>query len=501
MKAVFKKAIALGATACMLFSIAGCGTKTAQTDGTSMTKLVYVMSGPGKQQDSEKVYKAFNEKLQEYIPGLEIEFKIIPLADFTQQFMLMQTSRETIDIANTYGLSMSTEVKNGTFLKLDDLLNEYGKDMRQALPEWLWEYGKVNGDIYQIPSYQMLSVGYGLRFFRDQAEKYLDIDELKKELSENKTFTDKYYDILEDYMAKLKENGELGKGFAAGDYILKGYEKLLDYYVIKHGEETPKVEQFFATEDAKRNFDRMADWYKKGYIREDVMSANDYDRMVGKREGYTISTCIIGYQQEEVDAQQYNDEFLDIPFEDYYYIPAANAAAGTGIMANTKYPELCMQFLNLMQSEQGKELLNMIIYGIEGDHFTKIGDDRIQTEYTGQATSNDRYGIYKWILGNTSLAYDTQSDMEGYKDWAFNTVNKSEARSVVMGFVPDTEKISSKLAQVNTVKGEYRGGLATGCIPNHEERYAEFLDKMQKAGNDEIISELQKQVDKFLGQK
>ena len=346
-----------------------------------------------------------------------------------------------------------------------------------------------------------MSVQYGLRFFKDQAEKYLDIEGLKKELRENVTFTDKYYDILEDYLAKLKENGELGKGFSAGDYILKGYERISDYFVVKHGDEKAEIKHFFETEDAKRNYDKMAEWYKKGYIREDAMTANDYDRMVGNRDGYVVSTCIVGYQQEQVDAQQYNDEFLVIPFEDYYYIPSSNPAAGTGIVATTKHPELCMKFLDLMQSEKGKELLNLIIYGIEGDHYTKTGEDKIKTEYEGLGTSNARYGIYKWILGNTRLAYDTQSDQEGYKNWAFNEVNTSDKRSALMGFVPRTEKISSKLAQLNTVKSEFRSGLALGCLPDHEATYEEFINKLNKAGSAEVIEELQAQIDEFLNRK
>ena len=499
MNEILKKIAVLALSFALLASVAGCGEN--DTAPTKTVKLVYTMAGPGMQQDSAKVFKEFNARLQEYIPGLEIDFKVIPLADYTQQFMLMQTSREQLDIANTYGLTIATEVKNGTFLKLDDLLDEYGQDVRKELPDWLWKFGKVNGDIYQIPSYQMLSVGYGLRFFKDQAEKYLDIEGLKKELRENSTFTDRYYDILEDYLAKLNANGELGKGYAAGGYILKGYEKILDYYVIKHDDPNAKIQQFFETEDAKCEFDRMAEWYKKGYIREDVSSANDYDRMLGKRDGYVVSTDIIGYRQEEIDAEKYNDEFLDIPFEDYYYIPSVNAAAGTGIVAATEHPDLCMKFLNLMQTKQGKDLLNLIIYGIEDDHYTKIGDDKIKTEYTGQGGSNDRYGLYNWILGNTLLAYDTQSDRVGFKEWVFNEVNVSDKRSVLMGFVPDTEKISSKMAQINTVKTEFRGGLATGCLPNHEQRYAEFVEKMNKAGNQDIINELQSQIDLFLANK
>ena len=483
----------------MMLSLASCGEKvTNGKPGEEMVTLRYLMTGPGKQQDSEVVWKEFNKKLQEQIPNLKIEFEVFPMADYKQQFMLMQTSREKMDIANTYGLNFSDEVKKGTFLELDELIAKYGSDVKKSLPEWLWDYSNVGGKIYSIPSYQMMCVPQGLKFFKDDMEKYGDLNAITKVLHENENFTAEYYDIMESYLKNLKDNGRIGLGYQTGMYITKGFEQIVDYFTIRVNDETCKVEYFFATDEAKMYFDKMADWYKKGYIRADSLSVKDNDKVVGKKEGYSVWTAQLGFLQEQLDKEKYNEDIINVPFEKEFYIPASNAAGGTAIMANTEHPEMAMKFLNLMQSEKGKDLYNMLVYGIEGDHYKKISDDVIETEYHGQATSNDRYGLYKWIVGNTSLAYDTQTDLKGYKEWVFEDVNKSEKRSRLIGFVVNTDNIAAKLAQIATVKDEFRASLASGSIQNHEETYNQFMTKLDKAGVKDVIADLQKQVDEFL---
>ena len=156
-----------------------------------------------------------------------------------------------------------------------------------------------------------------------------------------------------------------------------------------------------------------------------------------------------------------------------------------------------MKLLNLLQSD--KELYNLLTFGIEGEHYTKTGDDRIETPYeSGQGTSDDKYGLWKWIIGNTHLAYQTQAEPDGYKEWVFDEVNSTDKHSRLMGFVPDTSKIESSIAQVNAVKSEYFGSLASGSMSDWESTYNEWMEKVKAAGNEEIKAELQRQIDEFL---
>lgn len=117
---------------------AGCGKKDTgneNADGGEI-KLKWVMSGSGEQSDSQTVWQEFNKELKTYegMENVSVEFKIIPYADYTQKFLLMQTSKEHFDIAQTYQLKEVNEVRNGTFIELDDLIDKEAPELKKDLP-------------------------------------------------------------------------------------------------------------------------------------------------------------------------------------------------------------------------------------------------------------------------------------------------------------------------------------------------------------------------------
>ena len=143
----------------------------------------------------------------------------------------------------------------------------------------------------------------------------------------------------------------------------------------------------------------------------------------------------------------------------------------------------------------------MLVYGLEGEHYTKIGEDRIETPTGAQATSSDKYGLWAWIVGNISFAYDLQTTQEGYKEWVFDEVNQSEWRSKLLGFTLDTSNISTELAQITAMEAEFWEPLKTGAVENWEETFNEWEEKFEAAGGLEVQEEIQKQVDEFLASK
>ena len=477
--------------------VAGCsGTK--ENDGEVVT-LTYVMAGPGLQQDSEKVWAAFNEKLNETVPGVKVEFKVIPLAEYKQKVMLMQSAQEPIDIINNYGIDFMKEVKNGNFIALDDLIKEHGKGIQKALPEWLLDYQKVDGEIYGIPSYQMCGGYRGILFFKDQAEQYLDMEALKKNLNENDEFNAETYDILTKYIEDLNAAGNKFK--TATIINVKGVEQIAGGYGYAIMDENHTVKNIYASDEAKPRFEAAHEWYEKGYIREDALSATDDGNYTGKRDGFPFwdetYTPFVANQY----SLKYGEELICIPYFEEYFTGMSNSAAGTSITSSCEHPELAMQVLNALQSD--KELFNMLAFGIEGDHFTKVTDDSIKVEYEGtQSGTSDRYGLWKWILGNTELAYNVdQVEPEEYKDWVFNVANKSEWKSDLIGFMADTSGIQDYITQVNAIKDKYLQPLNVGCLPNWEETFNNYQKEVSQVGGEEIRKELQRQVDEFLAAK
>ena len=480
--------------------MSGCG-RSENTSGNETVTLKWIMPGAGEQRDSQLVWKEFNEKLKEYLPNVKVDFSVYTLSEYKQQFMLKQSVGDVMDIVNVYGLNFADELRKGSFIDIAGYVDEYGKDMKEAIPEFVWNYMRHEGKLYGVPTYQMLSVDGGLYAPKALADKYLDAEALNSALRGQNTLGTEFLDVIEDYLKKAKEGGELGLGFNCYTNYMKGFETILDYYVIRKDDEKCRVELVFETPEMKEYFERKAKWYKEGYIRQDSLSAND--DMVGKPSGYILWYSTGGWKAAETASQKYGMDINYYPYDpdNTYYIPMSNTAMGTSISATSKHSKEAVQLLNLINSPKGKDLYNMLVYGIEGNHYTKTGNDTIKTEYSGQVTSNDRYGMYKWIVGNTENAYDTQSDLEGYKEWAFNEVNQSTNFSRLIGFMADPSSISTKLAQVLAVKGEYFNSLHSGAMEEVDVVYAEFMDKLQRAGNEEIKVELQKQVDAFLATK
>lgn len=491
-----KRILALGCAAAIAAgAMGGCGKKEEKSGDTVVLK--YVMPGPGIQEDSEKVWKVFNTKLQEKLPNVRVDFEIIPISEYNQKFMLMCSAREKIDIANNYSLDFNNEVANGTFAPLDDLLNEYGKETLKALPEWFMDYQKIDGVTYGIPTYQMCAYLRGVCFFKEQAEKYLDMEAFKKALYKTEYFNEEVYDILEKYIEDMKADGLNFKNVTILN--TKGLPGgLTSYFGVTEEDGKYKVAPTFINDKSKLRFSVARRWNEKGFFSEDVLSNNSASDWIGQIDGYPFWDAVYTPFAAEELSKKYGNEIIMIPYSETWTLSSTNTAAGTSIMQSCEHKEEAMQVLNLLQTD--KELYNLLVFGIEGDHYTKTGEDSIQTEYDGQVTENNRYGLYKWIVGNTENAYNTQNEPPEYKDWVFNDVNKNGKKPVLMGFKLDTSPIQNYLTQIAAIQDKYLQPLNCGVLEDWEDSYNKYEQETMKVGGKQIMEYLQQQVDEFLGQ-
>ena len=494
-----KRTAAVVAAATMAASFCGCGTngKIQTKEKSDDIRLKYIMPGPTGQQDQRMVFDKFNEKLHEKFPKITVDFEIIEPSDYKQKFLLMLASDERVDIAATYCLDYVSDVQNGSFIELDDLLDEYGKETKAALPDWLFDYMKVNDKIYGIPAYQQLDTPYAF-YLPKQYAQYLDIEGFKNALYTNDF--EKSYELVDSYCKKLSDEGKIAYGIDVSmiPYSTDAYESV-KYPCAVRKTDSGKYEAFYPfTDKIYTDFYKWArSWYEKGYIRKDVLTADNTGEQKFKTEnGYVMW----GDQTNPMMTDKYGENFEIIPIHNYYKVPAQSAAGGVGITSMCKEPEAAMQVLNLLHSD--KELYNLITYGIEGTHYKKTGEESIEVEYEGtQAKSTDKYGLWKWIIGNTELSYMTQNDSEAMKKWVFEDVNKAEKRSEFIGFVLNTENIQDKLDQVNAVAGEYFNALSNGTNADWEAKFEEFKSKAEAAGINDCLAECEKQVNDFIENK
>ncbi len=509
-----KKAGALILSAALITGFTGCGEKKSG-DGGEKVKLKWVLGGPGMQRDSEEVWALFNEKLMAVLPNTEVEFEVISTTDYAEKWKLIAASSEKVDIAwHGWMVDFENEVRNGSYIAIDELLDAHAPKLKAALPEWVWNSMKLDGKIYAIPNYQMMvSRPTAIRTPEALADEYLDKERINTAFknwhdSEGQYPTDEVFDAIEDYCGKLKEAGKLGLGVSPEIFSwinnVSGSLKVDPYgHAIKH--EDGKV-TFNDNRPLEENFyRRIAGLYEKGYIRKDALTVSDMKKDNGKEGGY-----IMWIHNYDDFTKQSEDIQYGMPI---YYIATSGSneiecvrnykpsATNTAITRTCENPERAMQLLEVINDPANKELYNLLVYGIEGKHYEKESDNRIKTiGYDGTPTMESGYGIQKWIIGNTFNAYETQTDVPGYNEYIEEVLHGKSVDSILLGFTFDSDPVKNEIAQIKSIEAEY-SGLKTGAHANWKEMLDAKHKKLSEVGLEKVIAEYQKQLDEQINNK
>ncbi len=142
--------------------------------------------------------------------------------------------------------------------------------------------------------------------------------------------------------------------------------------------------------------------------------------------------------------------------------------------------------LDLVNSD--KEIYNTLNFGIEGVNYNKVGDNMMtKIPETGYDPN------IAWVFGNQFNAYVQEG---GNPDiWEeTKVVNDSGVSTKTLGFVFNPESVTAELSAVNSVVDEYANILQTGSV-DPSKLYQDFIDKLDSAGAQVIIDEVQSQLD------
>ena len=484
------------------------------TGGTEAPKdpvtLEWWYRGNGPQEDTEKVEAAFNELLKTY-PGMEhvtVNFNCYDAANYAQAVTLAQSSNQTIDILNTVGLNFATEVQNGTYLPLDDLLSD---TMKAELPEWLWDLGSIDGKVYIVPNYQRAANMNYMIVPKAYMDKYGDLAEFKKLLNSGK-WTVEEFAALQEKFVKAVQAGEgathyavpIGHSMINANYMMGWHDSIFGNYISPEASDT--VVHKYMTEDAKKGFEIAARWYEEGLIHPEANSIK-YADFTGKNLLNDVSFCYYFVNgagpEEEIAAThsaQYGFDVYAIALSDHYFIKNSWGAGGNGVYAKSENPEEAMRLIELLNTEEGQKLYNMVVYGLEGEHWEWVDDTHIKTlEYSGtQGGSDTTYAAMKWIIGNTFYAYLNQGCIDGENEIALK-IGEEGTPSNLAGFIPVTKDLVDYNTQVNAVTTEYASTLESGVMgADWEDTYNAFVEKMKNAGDSKIVESLQNQMNTFL---
>lgn len=450
------------------------------------------------QPDQEKVWAKFNEELQEYLPNTTVEFENVTITEYSQRWQLVAAGQEPIDIAwNNSDIPFVQEVDKGAYMDLTDLIPEYAPDIENELSEFMMDFVKIDGRQYAIPNWQpMTDIRLKMVTKKEDFDEFWSVEEVEEVFysRDGRPFDQTAFDALTEYFQKMKD---AGREFEVSPHMIDTMQQgqiIADPFVIRMQDENFEVVNKMELPEMKLFFDNSRDWYEKGFIREDVIS----------NPGGGKSDNVIWFHAYFPGDELANEENQVVPLGENYYISQLTHPSNTVIPSSSKNPERAMQLINLLHSEKGKELFNLLLWGIEGEHYTKVSENRIETiGYNGAFPANPGseapYGLTHYFTGNTLNSWETQANPEGHWE-KMGELHDKAWKSPLIGFKPDLKTVRTQMAQIQTISTEYWDTLKNGASAKHEELYEQMIQRMNESGAQDIIDELQKQVDEYVAE-
>jgi putative aldouronate transport system substrate-binding protein len=466
-----KKIIIAGVTLCILFApllYLKNRHKDLEYNSSETEEIVIKCMVLGeKHKESEAIFREFNMQLKQYFNNTTVEFEVVSKENYKEKWDMKMAIKDTLDLAwiSNDVLNYTEEVKKGSFMALDYLIDTYGGALKENISEELWELQKSEGNTYSIPIPGILyRKSYAVVANKELIEKYGDIEEIGR-INRSKQYTDiDCYNSFENLLQRAKAGGEIGKGVSYKTFSQiadKGYEGIYGTnspFVIKIYDEELTVYNKYEMESWKLCFKTMDKWYRKGYIRDDIMDIINPLNDDGKLKGSFI--FIDEFAVEGTIASMVLTEYEKVmePLENHKYISYGACRNSIVIPKSTKHPQRAMEVVNLLMSDEGVYLNQLLFNGI-----------------------------------NSKRPTVSESDLKQIQE-----LNLSARTSPLSGFELDTRMIILEIAKVDLVVHEYKERLIQGTTDNWEKTYEEFIDKMKKAGSEKVIQEMQRQIDKFL---
>ena len=489
-------------------TLVGCGDKkessTAYTDDENEEVTLTIALPIAKQKDAEKVIAEINKKLETLLPNTKID--ILFDSEMSSKWTLWMATKKEIDLAHSgFATDIEAEVEKSSYLKLDDLIEEYAPTLKEHRDEYWHAYdsGVISGNLYAVPNVQCyLKEVLAIEF--KEASDYVDAVALKEESWSTDKTTEKFWQIVDEGLDNAAKAGVDLKGKIGTrwyEVAKKGYHFIggANSNLCYDNSADAKVIDFYTTDEFKTFCKYMKIWADKGYVSPDVITSNasgyratkvntlNLNQVTGESDGlYVIEnpnkvtlTTSIGYQ----------GTYWSVPF-------------------TSNHPARAIKFLDLIHSEEGAEIVNLLAYGIEGEHYEfvdKEHGDIDAFEYDGQGGSEVSYGIPNWYISNMmqGMYYvDPYTHIYGEHadDYYLNRINKFE-KHVLYGFTFDTSIMKTQLSNILKNNSELAKNVYTGVVDNSDSLLNELLSKNKAAGQEDVIKELQKQADEYIASK
>ncbi|WP_152393242.1 ABC transporter substrate-binding protein [Paenibacillus guangzhouensis] len=450
---------------------------------------VAFLSVAGTPPDMKAVEEEINKITKEKI-NVSVNLMPINYGAYAQQVNLMLTSNEKLDlivVGSPFGYS--SQVSRGQLLPLDELLEEYGSNIRKALDPVYLNASKVGGKIYGVTPVRDLAAANGFTMRKDLADKY-GIDASAIRTLDDVEAALKIIKKNEPNITPLIPSG-VGFSYLTGyswyDGLNNGFGVLPNY-----DNELQLVNSYESPEYAAL-LKRVRGWYEAGYLMKEASTnkSSQIELIKADRAFGYLSKLKPGFDAQE--SRSIGKEMISATLSSPVSITDDTLNIMWGIPRQAENPAASMKFLDLLYGDA--ELVNLIDWGIEGKHYVKVSDNIIKYPEGVTMLTNGYNLNMSWLFGNQFLAYVFEG--EDPEIWQkTKEFNEQAVKSKAMGFTMDSESVKTEIAAVSNVLSQYYLVLETGAVDPDKE-LPKLIEKLKAAGIDKVIAEKQRQLDEW----
>ena len=527
-----KKLLAVILCAFMVFSLCAC-----TGNGSTGKKVIKWYTVTGDQKDQDAVFEKFNEELGELMTGVEVEFY---RGELTDKWASWMAAGEQIDIAWTgYSFNMVDQILKKSYQPLDELIEKYAPNIQQEIKDYPTEYasGSYQGTLYAIPNVQPLIKESPMIEIPISLWEFFDAEAFSAARAASPYLTEDMLKVIDDYLVKVKASGLMDSDTVSAtmdiascvmSLVTRGYDTVygsesIPYKLVyKAFEENPEIVPFCETDEYKLFIKYAAKWFDNGYISEDYLlsSGSGGERLDTLRchptsGWFNLSDEVNGVKDvNDEDGYVYAKQIL-VRNKDQIFDGVnltGSSATYLTIPLTAKYSVEAIKLLDLLRSDEGTDLLNLLIYGFEKNsdyakeygnyHYTLEGDIAYGNGYAIQPSESNDYGIAHWVVGNVFLCYRTSNILDGQKEYAekyFSETLSNAHKTAYQGFEPDVQSWSAKLGQMSSAASEYSDTLHAGVLGSAKylNSYNNMITKLNAASLEEFTEDINNQAKEY----
>lgn len=408
----------------------------------------------------EEMNKITREKL-----GVELDITILDAGSMSEKLNIMMGSGEQIDVVWTgYAFDYAQCIGNGGLYEITDLMDQV-PGIKEHVSDDILDLCYVDDGLYGIPNMQLMCAYYCYVFPKALVEKY-NFDYTKVETPED---LEPYLEALaknEPDIYPIADNATMG-GWSTRESKNSPYYEPYDNVVVNI--ETGEISMPMDIPFYRERMERAVEWYKKGYIRKDIMTVTDEESARHARQvGVWAVPGEPGLDAELTD--KYGYEIVSVPSSDPVMGDPTQTMLCVG--SNTVDPLKSLQVIELLNTDV--TLHNLAVFGIEGKHYNRDENGKVvMVKNSGYDQS-----LFSWVYGDQFNSYLLQYQPDDLWE-VTKEMNANAAPDPKAGFVVPTkvaDQIKNEVALLSALGGEYAKGLRFGTL-DLDEALAEYKDR------------------------